>query len=37
MLLGSDYLRRKRVWLSYATGRIFISPPVGAAVPLPRS
>ncbi|MBV8576855.1 MAG: aspartyl protease family protein [Acetobacteraceae bacterium] len=32
MLLGSDYLRRKRVWLSYITGRIFISPPVGVIV-----
>jgi Aspartyl protease len=37
MLLGTDYLRGKRVWLSYATGRIFISPPVGAVVPAPRS
>jgi predicted aspartyl protease len=37
ILLGSDYLRQKRVWLSYATGRIFISPPVGAVVPSPRS
>ena len=32
MLLGSDYLRRKRVWLSYATGQIFISPPSGVLV-----
>jgi predicted aspartyl protease len=32
MLLGADYLRRKRVWLSYATGRIFIAPPSGVIV-----
>lgn len=33
MLLGMDYIARKKLWLSYATNRVFVTPPVGAMVP----
>lgn len=31
MLVGGDYLRRHRVWLSYATGMVYIAPLKAAA------
>jgi predicted aspartyl protease len=31
MLLGADYMRTRRIWLSYATRQIFVVPPKAAA------
>lgn len=33
MLIGNDYIGRKKLWLSYATDQVFVAPPVGAVVP----
>ena len=31
MLLGADYMRTRRIWLSYATRQMFVVPPKAAA------
>jgi TonB family protein len=33
MLLGSDFMRRRRIWVSYTTGEVFIQPPPPANPP----